>query len=95
MKTSEIVGYTYNADTYCPRHIIQQLPFGDGERFDGWKLAEGVEMSTEDNLNEIAYAFGILREEESTFDSSFFPKVIFADQVTEHDYCSICLENLV
>ena len=95
MKAWEVVGYTYRAETFCPEHIIQQLPTGEGETFDGWKLAEGVQMSTEDNLNEIAAAFGIIREEESSFDSEFFPKVIFASQVDEHDYCSVCLENLV
>ena len=92
--SEQIVGYTYRTDPFCPEHIIQQLPTGEGETFDGWKLAEGVQMSTEDNLDEIAAAFGIIREEESSFDSEFFPKVILASQVDEHDCCSVCLENL-
>ena len=95
MKAWEVVGYTYKAETFCPKHIIWQLPTGLGEDFDGWKLALIVPMSTEDNLNEIAAAFGINREDEHSFDSDYFPKVIFASQATEHDYCSICLENLV
>ena len=95
MKAWEVVGYTYRADNYCPEHIIQQLPTGEGEAFDGWKLAEGVQMSTEDNLNEIAAAFGIIREDESSFDSGYFPKVILSfHEGVEHEHCSICLENL-
>ena len=55
-------------DTYCPGCIIDQLPTGPGQMYDGWALAPGVRMHPEDNLTEIAYAFGIDRGDETTFD---------------------------
>lgn len=86
----DIVAYTYKADTYCPECIIEQLPTGPGEDFDGWALAEGADpMTTEANLNEIAAAFGINRGTEHTFDSSYFPKVSFRDQTMTTE-CGRC-----
>lgn len=88
-KSSDIVGYMFNADIYCPAHIGDPV----GDRYDGWRLAEGVRMSAEDNLDEIAAAFGIDREDETSFDSEDFPKVIFRDQAEGHS-CGICGEPL-
>jgi hypothetical protein len=96
----DIVGYTFNADNYCPSCIVSVLPTGEGEAFDGWALAEGAApMSTEDNLTEIAVAFGIDRMTETSFDSDEFPKVIFryhldinGDVPTE--VCGKCAERL-
>lgn len=91
MKAWEIVGYTYNADNYCSGScVIDALPTGSGERYDGWKLAHGVRMSTEDNLDEIAAAFGIDRNDEYSYDSSEFPKVIFASQLEGDERCAAC-----
>ena len=87
-KAFDIVGYTFNADNYCPNCIIDVLPTGDNEAFGGWQLANGIKMSVEDNLSEIAYAFSINRNDESSFDSDEFPKVIFAD--SEWDIKSVC-----
>lgn len=61
---------------------------------DGWTLM-GVVMSTEDNLAEIAHAFGIDRMNESSFDSGDFPKVIFASQVEDDEYCGKCDRSLI
>ena len=94
-KSFEIVGYVYAGEYYCPNDIIDALPTGEGEAFDGWKLADGVRMSTEDNLSEIAVAFGIDRMDESSFDSDDFPKVVFLDQVShESDFCATCHSDL-
>lgn len=92
VKSFAIVGYTYAADTYCwGECVIQALLTGDGERFDGWALAAGADpMSTEDNLTEIAMAFGIDRMDEYSFDSDEFPKVIFADSVDSDEVCAGC-----
>lgn len=77
-----IVGYTFRADNWCTACIMGQLPTGEGEAFDGWALAEGAApMQPEDELNEIAAAFGIDRMDERTYDSGDFPKVIFAHQI--------------
>ena len=77
--STDIVGDTYKADIYCPACIVSVLPTGEGGAFDGWALAPGVRMATEENLDEIASAFGIDRGDERTFDSGEFPKVVFRD----------------
>jgi hypothetical protein len=93
MYTDPIVGYTFNADNYCPAHIEDALPTGPGEVFDGWALAEGVNMPTEDFLDELAYAVGYFRDDEDTFDSSEFPKIIRESHVradVDETTCSVC-----
>lgn len=104
---SLIVGYTYNADTYCPTHAVFALPTGPGQAYDGWALApDATVLSPEDNLDEIAAAFGINRSDEHTFDSDDFPKVIFGYQACSPedadpdaglwpDVCATCHEPLL
>ena len=87
---TDIVGYTFRADIYCPECIVGALPTGDGEAFDGWALAGGVRKSAEDNLSEVAAAFGINRDNESSFDSGDFPKVIFASMTEDAGTCGSC-----
>lgn len=87
MRPDDIIGYTYRADVYCPDCVIANLRTGPEEEFDGWALAEGVRMSVEENLAEIATAFGIDRMDERTYDSGEFPKVIFRG---EDEQCGIC-----
>lgn len=82
---TDIVGYIFQAEQYTPEGVIAALPTGAEQKFDGWALAANVNMSVEDNLNELAAAFGIDRLNESTFDSWDFPKVIFRDSVEEDD----------
>jgi hypothetical protein len=95
MHSTDIVGYIFNADTYCPSCIIAQLPTQPGGAFNGWALAAGADaMSTEANLAEIATAFGIDHGDESSYDSGDFPKVIFADQADD-DICGNCGEPLI
>jgi len=93
-KSSDIIGYTFNAENFCPDCIIEVLPTGEGEAFDGWQLGAGVQMSTEDNLTEIAHAFQISRTAEHTFDSSEFPKVIFDSMIGDTEECACCGREL-
>lgn len=97
LHATTIVGYAYCADLYCPICIVRALPTGEGGAFDGWAIAEGYAPmpSTEDNLSEIAQAFGINRANETTFDSGDFPKVVFASDASEDDYCAMCHERLL
>lgn len=91
---TDIVGYTFQASEYCPDCIGDVVTAQPA--YGGWQLAEGVRLSTEDNLAEIAYAFGIDRMNESTFDSDDFPKVIFASDVESSDRrCESCHEPLI
>lgn len=85
----DVVAYDYAADLWCPEHIMGALATGQGEDFDGWALADGsAAMPTEVNLNEIALAFGVDREKEWTFDSAYFPKVVFRDQLQGTVVCA-------
>jgi hypothetical protein len=89
----DIVGYTFNAETYCPGHIIDALPTGEGGAFEGWALAAGIHMSVEDNLDEVAASFVINRADESSFDDGEFPKVILrsmAHATDDGDRCRQC-----
>lgn len=87
---ADIVGYTFRAANYCPGCITAALPTGPGEAYDGWRLADGVPMSVEANLTEIAAAFSIDRFDEQTFDSGDFPKVIFASSIEDDEQCETC-----
>lgn len=83
----DIVGYTYQADIYCPDHIVQQI--------DGEAPVDDIGGAVEEKLDYIAGAFGFDREDERTFDSGDFPKVVFRDQLDGAiDYCSTCGEEL-
>ena len=83
VSVGQIVGYTFAAETYCPTHAIFALPTGPGDAFNGWALAaDAVVMCPEDNLDEIAWALGIERAQEDTYDCEDFPKVILAQDVT-------------
>ena len=98
-RPDDIVGYQFNAGLFCTTCIVKELPTGPGEKFDGWAIcgnpnvnAFGRPFSVEDNLNEIAAHFGIDRDDENTFDSCDFPKVILRDQADD-DYdieCFLC-----
>ena len=88
-KAWDIVGYTFNADIYCPEHIIAALPTGDGEAYDGWAVAQPW-VNVEDNLSEIAYAFQIDRMDERSFDSGDFPKVVFDSSTEGDEFCATC-----
>lgn len=94
MKATDIIAYVYRGDIYCRDCIIDQLPTGEGEEFDGWMLGEGVRMSVEDNLDELAYAFSIDRLDESSFDSNEFPKVVFCSALGYTEFCSACHEPI-
>lgn len=95
-KSHDITGYTYRADIYCPACVIVALPTGPGQEFDGWSVAPGVRMTAEENLTELAVHFSVDRMDENTFDSDYFPKVIFRDMCSwgERDYCGMCGDEI-
>lgn len=88
MQPFTIVAYTFHADNYCTACVLTEME--QDPNYDGWGDCSTPPMSTEDNLTEVAHAFGIDRMNETTFDSDTFPKVIFADQVTDEDVCGHC-----
>lgn len=88
MEDAKICGYRYKADQYCKECITLVLVASD--EFQGWELADGIQTRTEDNLDEIAAAFGINREDEHTFDSDVFPKVIPGSMSDHPEFCGKC-----
>lgn len=73
MHATTIVGYTYDADTYCDGCTVDMLG----------------------PLDELAESLGIDPEDERSYDSSDFPKVIFADSVEDDEHCGRCHELLI
>jgi cytochrome c556 len=83
--STDIVGYTYCADIYCPRcMVVETNPTADPEH---WESFEAM-------LDASAYAAGIDRYNEATYDSGDFPKVIFRDMIEETEHCGNCHDTL-
>lgn len=88
-----IAAYTYDAETICLDCTFEKFV----------RLAVALEgqqayhYSTEEVLEAVAYARGINRDDEHSFDSSAFPKVVFAEQlggVEGIEYCDECAAEL-
>jgi hypothetical protein len=75
MNATDIVAYTYQAEILCSRCTVDAVV---GHNPD---LPPAEQMDVEATLDMIAADAGIDRADECTFDSSEFPKVVFADQV--------------
>ena len=78
-QTTGILGYTYKADNYQPAGLIEVM-ISDGSMSPG---ARG--MNIEEALDQVAGANGFDREDEYSFDSDEFPKVVTEDQVSIAD----------
>jgi hypothetical protein len=68
---ASIIGYTYKADNYTPgaliKHMVHIRELSPAARWD---------MTPEGALDQLAAAYGIDRDNEYSFDSDEFPKVI-------------------
>ena len=79
MKSWDIVAYTYSANQFTPSGLIQTLI--NEKRL----TLAALDMREEDALDQLAAYELIDREDERSFDSDSFPKVIFRDQVEDWD----------
>lgn len=86
MKTfDEITGYVYKAETFCPRCLKRHLYHRD--EIDKTLKSQSVE----DMLDLLATERKVNREDEWSFDSDYFPKVIFkSDAELMPDFCNLC-----
>lgn len=91
MRPDTIVGYTYKAENVCPNCVLVRLL--QAKEASPAVLEEGT--STEDWLDQIAGANAIDRQDERSFDSDEFPKVVFADSVEDDESCGVCGKVLV
>lgn len=70
-----ITGYIFRADTYCPSCIGQPVADSlgyvpEGEGLNRWQV--------EEMLDTLAETLGVDRQNESSFDSDDFPKVVLS-----------------
>lgn len=87
MKAWDIVGYTYRADIWCPSCIVGCAKV--------WGGTLGRPDDAEEMLDACAKIRGIDREDERSFDSDDFPKVIFASDVDDCEFCGECGDCLI
>lgn len=99
MKAWDIIGYSLFAAIYCPDCIVKETirVIQSNELIHPIYLIECIsEGMTETTLDNLAGIVGIDRYDERSFDSDYFPKVIFASQFdSENDYCSHCGKPLI
>lgn len=82
MNAADIAGYTYQAENYTPEKLIDALVAAGLVDLDS-----AAQWSPERILDTLAQARGIDRQDQHSFDSGDFPKVIFVDQL-DPDYDS-------
>jgi hypothetical protein len=84
MKSDYVVGYSLNAENYCDE-CMRKIALKESLRL-GAAMMWGDSGTAEDVIEEWASYACIDRMDETSYDSSEFPKVIFSDQA--HDGCS-------
>lgn len=90
MQPFDIVGYTYQADIYGPECIVGLVARDLGVEHD----TAGAGFTVESALDALASAAAIDRQDERSFDSDDFPKVVFRDQLEPDDRCGECGRRL-
>lgn len=86
-KGTDIVGYTFQADIYCPACVIEEMIDA------GLAAPAARDMGAENALDQCGDAAGIDRYDEYSFDSGDFPKVVFAVQIDD-ETCGRCGNSL-
>ena len=88
MSFTDVAAYQFKAELLCRDHILDALPTGVDEAYDGW--ADLSRQPVEHSLSELAYAFGINRDDECTFDSDEFPKRVLSTDLDDSDPLTFC-----
>ena len=87
-RADEIAAYTYRAEVLCPTCLIEaMISAGDAS-------PAARDMPTEDVLDQRAGANAINPDDETSFDSDEFPKVVFLDQLPDGATCDVCRTEL-
>lgn len=77
VRATDIVAYTFNADEYDPDCVVHELLNLYRRRPGSPRLPHPGEGDTETQLDVIATWLGINRQDERSYDSGDFPKVVF------------------
>ena len=91
-RSDAIVGYTYDAENLCPRCTMDYM-VSDQSEIPGNSIEEKLDYIASIGANPRGEV--INRQDENSFDSGVFPKVIFASQVEENEQCYHCGESLI
>lgn len=109
MKAWTIVAYQLNAAEYCPNCVgmaailRMESAWNDcpdlADHFGAFDNSGNLTGSAERFLDGLAESVGIDREDEWSFDSGDFPKVVFASQMEPYDdgtprICDRCHDEL-
>lgn len=88
---TDIVGYMFDADIYCPpctRRVAARYAEMNEKASDYVSLPELMRFWAENE--------GIDWEDEHSYDSGDFPKVVFGSQVeSDEEKCGSCHESLI
>lgn len=85
-----IAGYTYDADNFCAACVVKLVRRVLIARY-GFSVGG---FTAEEFLDNAANRLGIDRQDEDTFVSDDFPKVIFATQIEGYEWCTFCDSSL-
>lgn len=91
MNATDIVAYTYQAETLCPRCVVAKTVKTKTLR--DYILNEGA-VEVERWLDSLATMNGVNRQDEYSFDSADFPKVVFCSQIEDGETCHGCGDEL-
>lgn len=91
MHATDIIAYTYRADHWHRDCVVRAL-YNEGRA-----APAALDMDSESVLAQIAGAEGIYYEDEHSYDSGDFPKVVFADVASDmlDDICGGCGEPII
>jgi len=108
MKSYHIVAYVHCAEIRCCDCVAEWTEkellnegFTESDvdlmiRNEGLTYDAGVfGYRSETLLRRLAELWQINLEDEYSWDSDDFPKVVFADQMEDEEYCGVCLEKIL
>jgi len=82
------IAYMYQADFICPDCIVEMLEFRYG-------VFPVDEHNVDQAVAQIGSALGFDVNDEYTYDSDVFPKVLFDYDLTEDEVCGYCFNSFI
>lgn len=96
MKSYTIVSYAYKADIWCGDCVVEEVCKDRNiENPEQWDAEQSLDIIAENISWSEIMSQNFDRYDEYSFDSDEFPKVIFADQIEEDEYCCKCHEKVI
>lgn len=86
MHATDIIAYTFQAEILCPSCTLDTLNVPNSLR---------QEQDHESIIETLADAHNIDWQDEYSYDSDEFPKIVFASQIEDDEYCGNCHELII